>query len=605
MFTQCSNCQKIFSIQAGHLRAAMGMLRCTGCGTVFNALARLRDDSEVFDRTITFVGAQVSYSSAEEAAAGIAAGEPDLTATLPGARSPLAGAAPGRSSGEAAAAVSASPAPAVPDDRRPTLDAAPLPTNLAGDPEPADAGPSPGPGWAPTPGSGAASTATGRVDTPPPAGDSVWTGPDSSRASEAAPPLEPSFLSRLLPSDILLALRNLMRHKQRTALALGAISFGVIALMLAGGFVEWVFWAMRESAIQGRLGHIEVTRPGFLEEGAADPFAYLLPAEAPEETVLAGAPGVKVLAPRLTLSGLASHGDNSVSFLADAVDPAKEKDISVDFRIAEGEELAAGDTDGAIFGLGLAALLGVKPGDRVTLLANTSAGGLNGVEVTVKGLFYTSNKVWNDTALRLHIDRARELVRVEGSHLWVLLLDDTALTDPVLTSLRNAFGDRLDRFQFTPWYTLADFYTKTVALFSQQMNAVRAIIGLIIVLGISNVLVMGVMQRTAEIGTLMAVGLKRRKVLQLFLSEGLVLGLLGAGGGALVGFALGALISWVGIPMPPAPGMDEGFTAEIRITPELGLTTFLLAFSTTVLASVYPAWKASRLEIVNALRHSR
>jgi len=57
--------------------------------------------------------------------------------------------------------------------------------------------------------------------------------------------------------------------------------------------------------------------------------------------------------------------------------------------------------------------------------------------------------------------------------------------------------------------------------------------------------------------------------------------------------------------MPPAPGMDEGFTAEIRITPELGLTTFLLAFGTTLLASVYPAWKASRMEIVNALRHSR
>lgn len=566
MFTQCSNCQKIFRVQAGHLRTAMGMLRCTTCGTVFNALATLKDDQEVFDKTFSEVGPQLSLSSAAEAAAGIPEGDPDLTATVPGGRPP--------GLGDHASIAMRLPAAS------------------------GDSGQSAGASTSPTAAGGLAAEAART------AAEAIWTGPDSSHAP-AAPPVEPSLLAQLLPSDLLLASRNLLRHRMRTGLALGAISFGVIALMLAGGFVEWVFWAMRESAIQGRLGHVQVTRPGFLEEGAADPFAFLLPADAPERTVLQNAPGVQVLAPRLTLGGLASHGDNSVAFLADAVDPEKEKDISVDFRIAEGEALREGDTDGAIFGLGLATLLGVQPGDRVTLLANTAAGGLNGVEVTVRGLFYTSNKVWNDTALRMHIDHARSLLKVDGAHLWVLLLKDTALTDPVLAQLRVAFGDRLDRFQFTPWYTLADFYTKTVRLFSQQMNAVRAIIGLIIILGISNVLVMGVMQRTSEIGTLMAVGLKRRKVLQLFLSEGLVLGLLGAGGGVLIGFALGALISWVGIPMPPAPGMDEGFTAEIRITPELGLTTFLLAFGTTLLASVYPAWKASRMEIVNALRHSR
>jgi putative ABC transport system permease protein len=575
MFTQCSSCRKIFQVQAGHLRTAMGMLRCTRCGTVFNALATLKDDQEIFDQTITDLGPQLSFASAAEAAEGIPLGDPDLTATVPGGRPPLA-----------LLRGLADPVPGVPAvaARAAAPDTAPDTATAAAPP--------------PDPGRAALAALAART-----AAEAIWTGPEVT--SSAALPIEPSLLARLLPSDLLLAARNLMRHGHRTALALGAIAFGVIALMLAGGFVEWVFWAMRESAIQGRLGHIQVTRPGFLEEGAADPFAYLLPAAAPERTVLERAPGVKLLAPRLTLGGLASHGDNSVAFLADAVDPALEEDLSVDFRIARGEPLRAGDTEGAIFGLGLATLLGVNPGDRVTLLANTSAGGLNGVEVTVRGLFYTSNKVWNDTALRMHIDHARGLLAVEGAHLWVLLLEDTALTDPVLAQLRTAFGDRLDRFQFTPWYTLADFYTKTVTLFSQQMNAVRAIIGLIIVLGISNVLVMGVMQRTSEIGTLMAVGLRRRKVLQLFLSEGLVLGLVGAGGGVLLGFALGGLISWVGIPMPPAPGMDEGFTAEIRITPELGLSTFLLAFGTTLLASVYPAWKASRMEIVNALRHSR
>jgi putative ABC transport system permease protein len=81
--------------------------------------------------------------------------------------------------------------------------------------------------------------------------------------------------------------------------------------------------------------------------------------------------------------------------------------------------------------------------------------------------------------------------------------------------------------EFVPWYERADFYNKTVALFSQQMNVLRAIIGVIIVLSISNMLVMNVLERTGEIGTLLAVGFKRKKIMQQFAMEGLLLGLIG------------------------------------------------------------------------------
>ena len=87
-----------------------------------------------------------------------------------------------------------------------------------------------------------------------------------------------------------LALRNLLRHRKRATIALATISFGVIALLLAGGFIEWIFWAMRESTIQSRLGHIQVTRPDYFEAGSADPFAFLLPQSLLEKVNLEACP---------------------------------------------------------------------------------------------------------------------------------------------------------------------------------------------------------------------------------------------------------------------------------------------------------------------------
>ena len=76
---------------------------------------------------------------------------------------------------------------------------------------------------------------------------------------------------------IKLGVRNVVRHRSRTTFALSAIGFGVVALLLANGFIEWIYWATRESTIRNGLGHIQVMRPGYRDSGAADPLSYLLP----------------------------------------------------------------------------------------------------------------------------------------------------------------------------------------------------------------------------------------------------------------------------------------------------------------------------------------
>jgi len=408
----------------------------------------------------------------------------------------------------------------------------------------------------------------------------------------------------VLLTDLYIALRNVLRHRRRSLMGIASIAFGIVALMQAAGFVEWVYWAMREDTIRSRLGHIQVVREGYRERGQADPFAYLLPQRSPVLDAIEALPHVVTVAPRLHFSGLASAGDTTLSFIGEGMLPERETAFDRGVVFTAGRDLAADESAGMVLGHGLARNLGAAIGDNVVLVVNTASGGINAVEGPVRGTFSTVAKSYDDSALRVPLTLAQQLLRVEGAHVWIVVLDDTARTDETLALLRARYGDS-ERLAFIPWYELADFYNKTVALFSKQVGVVKLIIAVIIVLSISNTLTMSVLERTGEIGTTLALGATRRQILRRFLGEGLFLGVIGGLVGLALGWLLALAISAVGIPMPPPPGMARGFTGAIRVTPALAFDAWLLAVLTTLAASVYPAWRASRLEIVDALRHAR
>jgi len=407
---------------------------------------------------------------------------------------------------------------------------------------------------------------------------------------------------RLTWPNLSLAFRNILRQRRRSAIALAAISFSVIALVLVSGFIEWIFWAMREATIKTQLGHIQIVRPGYHDAGKADPYAFLLPDTIPELEP-PDKDRIKAVAPRLSFGGLISHGDATLSFIGDGVDPHEQAAFELNAQLSAGRNLSADDPNGIVVGKGLARNLGVGIGDKVVLLTNTVTGGVNAIEVTVRGLFTTATKAYDDAALRLPIQTARQLLRTKGSHAWVVLLNDTAQTDMVLEELRNKLGG--ENLEVIPWYALADFYNKTKVLFTKQIQGIKVIIVLIILLSISNTMTMSVMERIGEIGTAMALGVRRAGITRLFLTEGILLGCAGGLLGLAIGAPLAALISSIGIPMPPPPGMDSGYTGEILLTWNITIEAVALAACTTLVASILPAWKASRMQIVDALRHNR
>lgn len=401
-----------------------------------------------------------------------------------------------------------------------------------------------------------------------------------------------------------IAARNLARNRRRGLIALLTVAVAVISLVLAEGFIQWIFWGMREATIQSQSGHIQITRPGYLNTSIVNPYTHLLPENSSQRDAIESISGIKLVVPRLEVTGLISHAETTIAFLGDGVLPQKEENFSKALRISEGRNLTDAASKEVILGSGLARSLNAKPGDTVVMLTTISSGGINAIEAKVAGTFVSPNLAYDNFSLRLPLKLAQSLLRTDGNHRWLLLLSDTERTDDYLLQLRTRFSTAADNLEFVPWYQHADFYNKTVVLFSQQMQILQLIIGCIIVLSISNMLVMNVLERTGEIGTMLAIGFKRRKILRLFATEGLLLGLIGASLGLVIGYGLAELISAIGIPMPPPPGMEEGYTAKIRITLEVLMSSFMIPFITTILAGLYPAWKASRMEIVDALRHN-
>jgi putative ABC transport system permease protein len=257
-----------------------------------------------------------------------------------------------------------------------------------------------------------------------------------------------------------------------------------------------------------------------------------------------------------------------------------------------------------MLGRGLANVLDVKLGDRVTLLVSLPGGGISAVEGHVLGLFTTGVKAYDDRAVRMPIVLGRELLRIRGAHVWVVALASIDY-DPANTMSYLKARLPADRFELATWLELADFYRKAVVLLSRQIDVMGLMIGLIIVLGISNTLAMNVLERTGEIGTLMAMGTPRGSILRLFVLEGVLLGIFGGLAGLAFGCLLAQALSYVGIPMPPPPGRDVGFSAQIMLTTPLLLSGFAMAVVSATFASLYPAWKAARRPIVDALRQNR
>ena len=188
-----------------------------------------------------------------------------------------------------------------------------------------------------------------------------------------------------LPQGLAFALRNVFRHRVRSAATLAAISLGVAGLILAGGFVQDIFIQLGEAVIHSQSGHIQIVRQGYREGRTRSPDSFLIDQPDKLKQELADQPGVQIVLSRLGFTGMINNGKRDLGIVGEGVEPDAEAKLGTYMRYIEGRALADGDSDGIVLGQGVAKSLGLKAGDRVNLVITLAQGAVNTLDFEVIG----------------------------------------------------------------------------------------------------------------------------------------------------------------------------------------------------------------------------
>ena len=409
-----------------------------------------------------------------------------------------------------------------------------------------------------------------------------------------------------------LALKNLARNPRRTALSLAIVAAGTAGLLLTAGFVRFSFDGLREAMIHGGLGHLEIASAA---EVATRGEAAL---DRPAATGIAGwqdvrrrvesLPHVVAVGANVHLMGMVQKsGGASVSFVGLGVEPDRERRMGFETKLRYGEGLGddppAEGEDAALLAVGLAAALGAQPGDTVTLLATSTDGMLNALDVRVVGLFTSGVQDLDTRLLKLHRMSAQRLLGTDRVSNLLVGLDDNGATDAVRAAVAAALADIDPPLAVTPWTQRAAFYAQVRNLYLGIFWFLGSIVFVLVILATSNTLVMTVLERVREIGTLRAIGTLPGQVAATVVWEALWLGIIGALAGGLLGGAATAALNAAGLKMPPPPGAVDPIDLQLAYVPEAFLGAVALMAIVLLIASLAPVRRATRISVVEALRH--
>lgn len=399
-----------------------------------------------------------------------------------------------------------------------------------------------------------------------------------------------------------IAIRNVLRHRKRSLVCMLTIAAGVASLLVFEGFNDGAMWTYQERVVHSRMGHIQITKR--VKEGTLSTDV--------KESLIQGVQGLrKSLAdpktdlhlsntfPRIQLNGLITNNIRTVPVMAEGIDPEVENSFFYEMEYVTGHSLNPHEEDGVILGKGVAEALGVKVGDRVTLLTYTLQGSLNAADLIVSGTFSGGVQQFDESYIRLPLKAAQNLLQTEGVTALSIGLIDSDFTQTDLKKIQAVLPADLEARSFDVIDNV--YYGNATRWLSAQFFFIRMIIFMIVILGILNTVNITIHERTSEIGTLRAMGFSREFIKWQFLREYAFLGLMGAILGLIFAFAVDKLVLYQGFPMPPSPGATKGLQVHLRIQPWAIVLNLSLAVFFSMFATYWPARKGSRLSIVQAL----
>ncbi|HXZ47590.1 MAG TPA: FtsX-like permease family protein [Usitatibacter sp.] len=460
------------------------------------------------------------------------------------------------------------------------------------------------------------------------------------------------------------AARNILRNARRSLMTGSAVAAGAAAMMLFGGFVSYIFAGLETINVQ-RVGHLSVFRSGYFLFGSGNPAAYgiddyqhVIDLISNDATIR---PLLTVVTPTQSLVGIAGNfsggAEASKTFLGVGLIPSARDRMRMWDERHTGQvhradnRLSDSDESRGIVGVGLARILGLcgplhiphcpaapvegagkaqapKPREdlvdlaklesapggakkdeapQLELLGATVGGAPNVVSLTVAGAEPQGVRELDDNYIAMHLALAQQLVYGRGEHkvtAIVLQLHRSEDVPLVRARLQQIFADHHLDLEVRDFRDLSPFYVQVVAMFGTIFIFISAVMGVIVLFAVVNTMTMNVMERTNEIGTIRALGVRRGGVRAQFILEGALIGAVGATIGALIALAVAAAVNHAGLTwVPPGNSAPTPFHVDVADRPLLVLGTWLVLTLVAMSAALLPANRAARLSVVDALRH--
>ena len=398
-----------------------------------------------------------------------------------------------------------------------------------------------------------------------------------------------------------LAWRNVWRNKKRSGIIVAAIACGLWGGLLISGLFYGMQEQMVQSAIADRTAHIQIHAKGFLDRkeiGLVIPDGHKVLDE------VRRIPGVKYAAGRIVISGMASSPTTGTGVLIYGIVPSEEEHISdISKKMVEGTYFQSDMRNPIIAGKELVKKLALKEGNKTVLTAQDLNGDISAGAFRIAGIFKTVSSQFDKTTVFARRDDLARIFSLDGQlHEIAIIVDDINQIPAITAELQKMYPN----LSVESWKELAPELSLMTDTTTQFLVIFIVIVLLALAFGTTNTMLMGVIERVRELGVIIALGMSHGRIFLMIVLETVFLAVTGGIVGMILSYASIEILYRTGINLSIVSKGLAAFGSSEILRPILPWQAYPMigafVIVTAIIAAIYPAIKAIKLNPVEAIR---